>query len=64
MIRHHLKDGRVLDDITGHVVRKEDVPLAYQLMEQMNNERARKRKFNDGENRVDEMFSMGSNENS
>ena len=64
MIRHHLKDGRVLMDITGHVVRKEDVPLAYDLMEQMNTERARKRKFNDGEKRVDEMFSMGSYENS
>lgn len=60
MIRHHLKDGRVLDDITGHVVRKEDAPLAYSLMEQMNSERARKRKFNDGENRVDERFSSSS----
>lgn len=56
MIRHHLKDGTVLDDITGHVVRKEDVPLAYQLIEQMNEERARKRKFNDGENRVEKVF--------
>lgn len=63
MIRHHLKDGRVLDDITGHVVKKEDVPLAYSLMEQMNMERARKRKFNDGENRVDERFSVGSFKN-
>ncbi len=58
MIRHHLKDGTVLDDITGHVVKKEDVPLAYQLMEQMNIERARNRKFNDGENRVDEISSF------
>lgn len=64
MIRHHLKDGTVLDDITGHVVKKEDAPLAYLVMEQMNMERARKRKFNGGENRVDEMFSMGSMKNS
>lgn len=56
MIRHHLKDGRVLDDITGHVVRKEDAPLAYLLIEQMNEERARKWKFNDGENRVEKVF--------
>lgn len=60
MIRHHLKDGTVLTDIKGHVVKKEDVPLAYSLMQQMNSERARKRNFSDGEIRVDEEFSARS----
>lgn len=45
MIRHHLKDGRALEDITGHVVKKEDVPMAYALIDRMNRER---------ENRVNE----------
>lgn len=43
MIRHHLKDGRVLEDITGHVVKKEDVPTAYSLIDHMNYERESKR---------------------
>lgn len=43
MIRHHLRDGTVLTDITGHVVRKEDVPTAYALIDRMNNERERKK---------------------
>lgn len=34
MIIHILKDGAVLEDITGHVVKKEDTPLAYGLLEQ------------------------------
>lgn len=49
MIRHHLKDGTVLTDITGHVVRKEDVPIAYALIDRMNLEREReKRKHYEG----------------
>ena len=40
MVKHILKDGTVLDDITGHVVKKEDVPMAYELMEKMNAERS------------------------
>lgn len=57
VIKHILKDGRVLDDITGHVVKKEDVPSAYALMEQMNVERQRNLKIYDGENRVGKRFS-------
>lgn len=34
MITHILKDGTVLEDITGHVVKKEDTPLAYGVLEQ------------------------------
>lgn len=49
MIRHHLRDGTVLTDITGHVVRKEDVPIAYALIDRMNNEReSEKRKHYEG----------------
>lgn len=39
MVRHHLKDGTILTDIRGHVVKKEDAPLAYELIERMNRER-------------------------
>ena len=45
MIRHHLKDGTVLDDITGHLVKKEDVPMAYALIDQMNHERERAKRY-------------------
>ena len=52
MIRHHLKDGTVLEDITGHIVRKEDVPIAYSLIDQMNSEREReKRKHYEGDHK-------------
>ncbi len=44
MIRHHLKDGKVLADITGHVVKKEDVPMAYALLDRMNQERGKNKK--------------------
>jgi hypothetical protein len=44
MIRHILKDGTVLRDITGHVVKKEDVPQAYALIDKMNDERMREKK--------------------
>ena len=39
MVTHVLKDGTVLKDITGHVVKREDVPMIYSLVEQMNSER-------------------------
>ena len=42
MVIHILKDGTVLSDITGHVVKKEDVPMAYVVMEQMNEKRREK----------------------
>ena len=34
-IRHILKDGTVLDDISGHVVKMEDAPVAYELMDRV-----------------------------
>ena len=52
MIRHHLRDGTVLNDITGHIVRKEDVPTAYSLIDRMNIERERgKRKRYEGDHK-------------
>ena len=39
MVTHILKDGTVLKDITGHVVKREDVPTVYSLIERMNAER-------------------------
>jgi hypothetical protein len=35
MIRHVLKDGTVLDDITGYVVNKKDAPMVYDLVERI-----------------------------
>ena len=39
MIKHILSDGTVLTDITGHLVKKEDTPSVYHLIDQMNKER-------------------------
>lgn len=39
MIKHILRDGTVLQDITGHVVKQKDAPLVYQIMERMNKEK-------------------------
>lgn len=36
MIIHIMKDGKKVKDITGHLVKREDVPRAYDLMSQMN----------------------------
>lgn len=33
---HILKDGTVLKDITGHIVRVEDAPALYQLIDTIN----------------------------
>ena len=38
-ITHILKDGKVLKDITWHVVKKEDAPMAYALMNRLNERR-------------------------
>lgn len=44
MVRHHLKDGRILTDITGHVVKKEDVPAVYSLIDHINEEKRAKQR--------------------
>lgn len=33
MIRHILKDGTVVKDITGHIVKKKDAPAVYTILE-------------------------------
>lgn len=43
MVRHILKDGVVLDDITGHVVKQEDAPVVYNLIYKVNEEMIRRR---------------------
>lgn len=48
MVTHILKDGRVLKDITGHVVKKEDVPMIYGLVNQMNSKRQERKEKKDG----------------
>ncbi len=39
MVRHIMKDGTVLKDITGHVVKMEDAKRVYALMEKINKSR-------------------------
>lgn len=41
-IKHILKSGKVLQDITGHKVTRKDAPMTYQVIEQLNKERKRK----------------------
>lgn len=41
-ITHILKNGRVLTDIAGYVVRQEDCPQVYMLMDRLNQEGARR----------------------
>ena len=43
-ITHILKDGTVLEDIKGHLVKREDAPRAYQLIDRMNDERRKHEK--------------------
>ena len=38
MVINILKDGTVLQDLTDHVVRQEDVPEVYQIIERMEGE--------------------------
>lgn len=42
MVRNVLKDGTVLEEITGHVVKKEDALLVYQIMERLREKRKEK----------------------
>lgn len=51
MIRHHLKDGTILTDIRGHVVKREDVPLAYAIIDRMNDDRERMRSHEENSER-------------
>lgn len=36
MVIHILKDGTQVDDIAGHIVRKEDAAPVYTLMDEIN----------------------------
>lgn len=45
-VTHVLKNGTVLRDIKGHVVRVEDAKLVYTIMDKLN-ERGRKEKADD-----------------
>lgn len=38
MIKHILKDGTVLQDITGHIIKQESAQVVYQIIEQMERE--------------------------
>lgn len=41
---HILKDGRIVDDITGHIVKMEDAEPLYNLMQRINEEYAAKKR--------------------
>ena len=42
MIKHILKDGTEVKDITGHVVKKEDAPMVYDLVERISRKEGKK----------------------
>lgn len=35
MVKHVLKDGTVLDDISGHVITREQFPEVYDIMDRV-----------------------------
>jgi hypothetical protein len=35
MVKHITRDGQVLQDITGHKIRKEDAPEIYEILERI-----------------------------
>lgn len=39
MITHILKDGTILDDISGHKVTREDAPTVYEILERLKKQR-------------------------
>lgn len=39
MIQHILKDGRMLQDITGHQVTRKDNPRVYEILDRANERR-------------------------
>lgn len=39
---HILRDGSIVEDITGHVVRMEDAEALYQLIDRINQEGSKK----------------------
>lgn len=36
MVKHVLKDGTVLDDISGIVIKKEQFPAVYEILDRLN----------------------------
>jgi hypothetical protein len=48
-VKHILKDGTVLTDITGHIVKIEDAEVAYQIMDKLNEERMKKHDTRNGD---------------
>lgn len=44
-IKHILKNGKALQDITGHKVTKKDAPMTYRVIEQLNKERTKKNEY-------------------
>lgn len=49
MVKHFLKSGKQVDSIEGIVIKKEDFPGIYDLMDRMN-ERLAKEKAQGGDN--------------
>jgi hypothetical protein len=42
MVKHITRDGQVLQDITGHKIRKEDAPEIYEILERIRERGERK----------------------
>lgn len=41
IIKHVLKDGTVLDDISGYLIKKEDCPELYRVIEKIRREKGK-----------------------
>lgn len=39
MVKHIMKDGTVLNDITGHMVKRVDAPTVYEILERLKKKR-------------------------
>ena len=44
MVKHVLKDGTVLHDISGHKVTREQAPIVYKVLEQVRKEKQHEQK--------------------
>lgn len=47
MVKHVLKDGTTVNDITGHIVKMKDAKAVYNLIESINQSKMRKAQRNE-----------------
>lgn len=50
MVTHILKDGTKLTDLKGHIIRREDAEMVYQMVERLRNEKKKAAQLNNQNN--------------